>query len=173
MSLRALVLAVFVGLSGGHPAPLPALDLPNGTLLLREHLVAGAGERSGNWRERIDDSGCWSVARNTWLWVHDPVLLALDDPRLFYNSDFSEPWFCLSVSQRERLAAALAVLPKQGSQTRGSGLLERWTAVVEGRPRSVVVPAGRPGRTLAPLASVLAEIATEGVWGLSADEPPD
>ena len=146
-------------------APLPALDLPAGTLLLREHIGGDGPERTGNWRERIDASGCWSVAHNTWLWVTDPALRGLDDPLLFYNSEFSAPWFCLADGQLARLRAAASEL--RPTEDRPAGPVERWTVVVAGTPRSVVVPAGRPGRRLGRLASVVEELAREGVWGQS------
>lgn len=163
------------------PAPvLPAVDLPPDTLLLREWIVLEGPERSLGRRERFDRKGCWTMAANTWLWVHDPLLQRSPDPGLHHNGRFDpEPWFCLSDSALWRLQRALEALPTDAGQEQagvlpaGTALALRWVAVVEGQPRVLVTPFGLRDARTAPLDDLLGSLAAEGAWGSSPEAHAD
>ncbi len=156
------------------PDPVrPELRLPPDTLVYREHLSGSGAERTGNWWARIDTEGCYTEAHNSWMWVTDPVLRASSAWTLHWNgSPPLEPWFCLSLTQRRRLERAVRAVEPWGGSSLDRGPVDRWTTVIDGRITTLILsdPA-RPGG-YAPLLLTLAQIAEEGVWGLS-PEPPE
>lgn len=154
---------------------LPPVQLPPDTLLLREWLVLGT-ERTAGRRDRFDRQGCWSQAPNTWLWVHDPVLAQAQDPWLFLNGRWeTEPWFCLSQTDRWRLERAVDALeadPPTPSLPASTQVVLRYAAQVDGELRVAVAPLGLEGqqRPTAELATLLASLAAEGAWAASPED---
>lgn len=149
---------------------LPAPEVPPDTLLLREWIPLTGPERSLGRRDRFDQRGCWTMAANTWLWVHDPVLARSGAPTLFWNGRFDDtPWFCLEPSDRWRLARAVRDLPPghHVALRPGDRVAVRWTAVVDGSPRSVTHGLGRRLPATAGLEDLLGMLAAEGAWGAS------
>ncbi len=158
------------------PPPLPAADIPADTMLLREWIPLRGPERSMGRRERFDSQGCWTMAPNTWLWVHDPDLANSTAPGLFWSGRFDDaPWFCLDPSARWRLEQALRALPAGDHvDLHADDLVAvRWTAVVDGRPRSFTQGLGRRVPETAALQDLLGTLAAEGAWGASPEGTGD
>lgn len=165
VSLVGLLAGVMVFARSREPRLLPRLDVPSAALLVREHIDAVGAERTGNWRWMFDMDGCWRQAANTWMWVTDPVLAKSDEPSLFFNGVWSEPWFCLDPSQRAELVAGIRA--SRFVEVAHKGAVDRWIAVVGGQTLHAVLPADARPAEMAPLFRVLERLARQGVWGRS------
>lgn len=152
--------------------PLPDAALPPDTLLLREWFAPPGAERTLGRRERIDADGCWTQAPNSLLVVQDPALVGAIAAPLWLNGRFDDaPWFCLDEGQRRRLEDALRTLPPGTSdQVKASGVVERWTAVVDGRPVGVAFPLERPDASVVLAQQTLWSLASEGAWANTPEE---
>jgi hypothetical protein len=169
VALVALALASAVSAPAAPPATgrLPDIELPPDALLLREVIDPGP-ERTGNWREMFRSDGCYFLARNTWMWVGDRVLLSSPAPEAHFNAPFpGDPWFCLAPAQLADLGEALRRSRFEGAGREPAGPVLRWTAVQRGAIGVAVVPLGRHDPALAPVEEALARLAAEGVWAQS------
>ncbi len=166
----SLLLSVLFACAPPEGAVFPDLSVPPDTLVFREHLVGAGPERTGNWWYRFDARGCFTQGHNTWLWVHDPVLLRSTDRLLHFNGEEPGPtWFCLTDRQRAKLVAAVrtAVTGGEHLPAHHGGPVDRWTISVGGQRQRFVVPEGGDAGALFPVLAVLAELARAGVWGQS------
>ncbi|HEY9619366.1 MAG TPA: hypothetical protein V6C78_03310 [Crinalium sp.] len=125
---------------------LARLEIPDNTLLLYEHMAVNDSDRTGNWRFRFDNSGCFFHTRNTQLWVTDSTLPS-DAPELHWNTSFPDtPNRCLNDSQYSELIDAIhnanfASLNSYYSTSEqwSHSSVERWTVVDNGMTHTVSV----------------------------------
>lgn len=121
---------------------LPRLELPEGTLLLREQ-IAGGPDRSGNSRLLIRDDGAILHARNETLWAEHES----DAPAAHWNT----PLQSVGVLAPEQLAKLRSALERADLDDRPAGaprghlsdpVYERLTAVRDTTPVTVVAERG-------------------------------
>ena len=150
---------------------LPILEIPDGALMLFEHMVMKDPDRTVNWRYYFDTGGCFYSARNTQLWVTEPEQFESDDPALTWNTAFSSaPDRCLTEEQFAELKEAieLAVFrdlrPSYTSVAfpfTSSPAVERWTMVDEDGPMTVVAEQGASPLPLADLQRLISRLVAE------------
>jgi len=116
----------------------PSPELPDRALLLHEQLAEDEHERDANSRFYVRDDGAFFHSRNR----------AAGDPGRPWDTDFPDkPVRQLDAGAVAELRAALAGFPRlaaryarpPGAPAPSHPVTERWTAVVDGRPRTVVV----------------------------------
>ncbi|MCB9743505.1 MAG: hypothetical protein H6741_05720 [Alphaproteobacteria bacterium] len=149
MSSRSLVL-IPLAIAACVAAPLmakpPPPQLSTGTWILFESMSARGTDRSTNWRFKLDQDGCYRVARNSALRV-DPDRVHDSDAALFWNTPFpGEAAVCLEAGERAQVQEALE-RAELGKLAEELGLpegvkvndprLERWT-VIHGEQRTTV-----------------------------------
>ena len=150
---------------------IPERLIPENTLVMRESLNGPGAERTGNWRGRFDNNGCWWEAHNTWLVVTDSVLVKSAAHPLHWNGvEPTRPWFCIDAQRLAELKSIIRSLP---SGSDGHGYvhpLDRWSVVDERGVRSHVVYRGRSAGVWKALTDHFDELASVSIWGQSPEE---
>ena len=132
----------------------PSPELPDRALLLYEQTAEDEHERDGNSRFYVRDDGAFFHARNR----------EGGDPARTWDDPFPDaPVRRLDAAAVAELRAALAPFPRlaehyarpPAAPAPSHPVTERWTAVVDGRPRTVVVEEDAVPPPLAELRAVL------------------
>lgn len=126
---------------------VPDQHIPDRTWILFESIPLTERDRTEGWRFRLDEDGCYQVARNLVLELSASEV-GRTDPSLFWNTDWSDKaHVCFEEDELSVVREALeesgldrldtAPLPK--SITADAAVLERWTVVSEGATHVVMV----------------------------------
>jgi hypothetical protein len=111
--------------------PLPPVELPDGAVLLFEHMAVDDPDRTGNWRFYISRGGGFYQARNEQLFV-DQEDLGRPDPHLYWNVEFPpEPQRRFDDDAMRSVEAAIATVDFGSGNTASPERViqaERWTA---------------------------------------------
>ncbi|HEY4348001.1 MAG TPA: hypothetical protein VGM80_10465 [Gaiellaceae bacterium] len=132
---------------------LPPVELPNGALVLFEHMAVDDLDRSGNWRFYVSGDGGFYQARNERLFVEQSDL-GRTDPSLFWNvalPDAPQRQFDEKAMESLRETVEGIDFEKLGNGADRAVQVERWTSAGGSSPGSAVVVNGKNPRELAEL----------------------
>lgn len=126
---------------------VPDQHIPERTWILFESIPLTQRVRTEGWRFRLDEDGCYQVARNLALELSASEV-GRTDPSLFWNTDWSDKaHICFEEAELSVVRAAVeesgldrldsAALPS--GVTASDRVIERWTVVGVDATHSVMV----------------------------------
>jgi hypothetical protein len=174
---------------------VPDQVLPAQTWILFESIPLTGRVRTEGWRFRLDEDGCYQVARNLKLEL-SAAEVDRTDPSLFWNTDWSDKaHVCFEEAEQSVVRAAveesglerLDSAPLPSDVTASTAVLERWTVVDGDTAHSVMVespsmvsetgtlqrlgPWGKTAEAVNTLQGVIKTAASDAIRRQRAEEP--